>query len=457
MVSLNVNDRQVDMNQPWLTRPSGNRLRSLQLLGLVVMTLALLTACAGTPPNQINLMPAPGVYTDAGLAPFSDDDDIPNVPYEGMLYVTDRLPTDDQKKIYLDDRGAELRVGVASIELAGKTMTWEEARRISLLKNRADDYPLQVKSVKEFGILDRSFSDFTPAELVPPDRRLASQQFIDNIQQKLAVSERKDIYIYVHGYKVPFENPLLVATELWHFMGYDGVMIAFSWPSTPSTLAYMADLETAALSAFNLRLLLEFLAEETPARRIHIVGYSAGTRLVLDALAQLAFVYTDEDPAHTRRKTRLGRVILVGSDVDRHLFAAYLVEGLLKVSETLTIYQSGTDKALGVSKWVFGRKRLGQFVGSEMDPSAVDYLRRATNLHLINVTGTEGAATGNGHAYFRKSPWTSSDIFATLLYDLDPPQRGLVRDEETAIWTFPEDYISRLKSGLDRVSQDATQ
>ena len=37
--------------------------------------------------------------------------------------------------------------------LLDETITWEEARRISLLKNRTSDYPLEVVDVEEFGIV----------------------------------------------------------------------------------------------------------------------------------------------------------------------------------------------------------------------------------------------------------------------------------------------------------------
>ena len=169
-------------------------------------------------------------------------------------------------------------------------MTWEEARRISLLKERPEDYPLKLTGVQEIGILGRSINAFTE-ELVDRDQGLVSDEpFAAKINAKLAMSKVKDVFIYVHGYKVVFENPLLVASELWHFLGYEGVFIAFAWPSTPSTLAYFSDLETAALSAGNLRLLIQYLAEETHARRIHIIGYSAGTRVVAQALDQLALM-----------------------------------------------------------------------------------------------------------------------------------------------------------------------
>ena len=108
------------------------------------------------------------------------------------------------------------------------------------------------------------------------------------INAHLARSRTKSINIYVHGYKVTFENPLLATAELRHFLGYDGVFLAYSWPSTPKTLAYISDSETASFSARNLRNFLRFLAEKTNARRINIIGDSAGTRVVSRAVADLA-------------------------------------------------------------------------------------------------------------------------------------------------------------------------
>ena len=37
-------------------------------------------------------------------------------------------------------------------------ISWEEARRMSLLKNRTDKYPLKVVEVEELGILDKSMT-----------------------------------------------------------------------------------------------------------------------------------------------------------------------------------------------------------------------------------------------------------------------------------------------------------
>ena len=232
------------------------------------------------------------------------------------------------------------------------------------------------------------------------------------------------------------------------FLGYEGVFIAFAWPSTPKTEAYFSDLETAALSAGNLRLLIQYLAESTAARRIHIIGYSAGTRVVTRALNELALIYACKGRQRAAKDLRIGHVILTGSDVDRHLFGAYLVDGMLDVVDNMTIYASAKDKALGMSKWVFGRERLGQIGEGAYSPQAITVLENTPKLTVVNATDAPGADTGNGHAYFRQSPFTSSDILAMLMFDLDPAQRGLEQKDGQPIWTFSSDYIDRLRNAL---------
>jgi esterase/lipase superfamily enzyme len=282
--------------------------------GLLIFVLIFgLTACATKKLNEINLMPAPDVYEDGAVDPFTDINPIEKIPYQGILYATDRSPAGENHHFYKNKRGHLLRLGIAKIKVGEKGITWEEARRISLLKNRSDKYPLKVTEVEELGILDRSISVFTPPDLITKELYQPAKRFAKLVNEKLKQSRRKDIYIYVHGYKVVFENPVLVATELWHFLGYDGVFIAYAWPSTPKTLAYVSDAETAALSSHFLQIFLQYLAEETDAENIHIVGYSAGTRLVITALAQLAMLHANQDKAAIQRKLRIGHVILTAS------------------------------------------------------------------------------------------------------------------------------------------------
>ena len=342
-----------------------------------------------------------------------------------------------------------LRLGAARIAFGhDATITWEEARRISLLKNRTDDYPLQVDSVEEFGPLAGTIRPFDEGIEASED---PGRRFIEELDRRLEESASNDVYIYVHGYKVDFENPLLVASELWHFLGYNGAFVAFSWPTTPRTLAYFSDIETAIASARTLRKLVVFIAEQSKADRIHIVGFSAGTRVVGRMLADLGILGYGKTDEEIRNGLKIGHVILTGSDVDRAILGGYLLDGVLRVPESLTLYVSETDKALGASRFMLGRSRSGQMSDIQaLGPSGRAFFESTPVLRIIDVTGAEGSQEGNGHAYFRSSPWVSSDILMTLLYNLPPEQRGLVRSSELPVWTFPDDYVPRLREALQR-------
>ena len=161
----------------------------------------------------------------------------------------------------------------------------------------------------------------------------------------------------------------------------------------------------------------------------------------------MMFIYKNKDHAAVQHR-RLGHVILVGSDFERNLFGVYLNEGFMKIPKSLSVYISGEDKALNISRWLFWRERLGQLEVNTLDSHAITYLRKTPALRLIDVTEAEGATAGNGHAYFRQSPWASSDILMTLMYDLPPEKRGLVRSDSNPIWTFPDDYLPRLRQAL---------
>ncbi len=142
-------------------------------------------------------------------------------------------------------------------------------------------------------------------------------------------------------------------------------------------------------------------------------------------------------------------MVLIGSDIDRQLMGSYIVDGLLDAVGSLTIYVSNKDKALGFSRFLLGRRRLGEmFAEGEVSPAVAKFLEQSTELQFINVSEAEGAVSGNGHGYFRSSPWASSDILMTMRYGLAPQERGLERTEGTPVWTFPPDYIDRLRAAI---------
>ena len=426
-------------------------------LSTAALSFCLLLAACSPTPRTVEMMPAPVAY-DGAVAPFGNDDGASESggAQLDMLYVTNRAPSGggDEEPYYTGERGYLLRAGVARIDFGDSSIDWKEARQISLLKNRPGQFPLAVAGVSEYGIIPDSVSAFTPLELAASVDSDGSRRFLDAIEQRLARSETKDIYLYVHGYKVTYENPLLIASELWHFLGNNGAFIAFSWPSTPARLAYMKDIETARASAWGLRKLVEYLARNTSAARIHIVGYSAGSRVVLTTLYELALMHGEGSDDDVRRTTRLGNVILVGSDVDTGLFASYILDGLLRVQEHLTLYTSPSDQALHLSEKVFDHRRLGEIRPGTLDDRMRQFVASTDRLTFIDVAGAANFDEGNGHAYFRKSPWVSSDVLMNLRYGLGPAERGLERAGDSPIWHFPPDYLQRFNTALSKQNPD---
>jgi hypothetical protein len=427
----------------------------LRVAPLLMTLCLLLAACGGTKPKKhsIFLMPAPDVYDSGEIDPFTTNDPISRGVLPGVLFATDRkqaTPGTKSFPYYTDERGNALRLGLAQIRLGHDGATsWEEVRRISLLKDRPTDYPLEVKGVQDFGILPETLRPWDDIAADPE----AGERFAAAIDAQLATSELNDVFIYVHGYKVNFENPVLVASELWHFLGYQGAFIAYSWPATYKMSAYFADIDDAMNSARYLRQLILFIAQNTTVDRIHLIGYSAGTRLVSRLLTDLGMYAYAMDPAEVDERVRLGNVILVGSDVDRQVFAGYLLDGALRVPDSLTLYASRGDGALSMAQHVFGGPRAGQ-----VDPDAVvdertwRFFHAHPELRLIDVTDAAASLENNGHSYFRTSPWVSSDLLMTLLYDLPPEERGLVRGEGQLVWSFPPDYIERLRNDLEQAT-----
>jgi esterase/lipase superfamily enzyme len=443
--------------------PKSTACRSGGLVAVVgtLGVIALLAGCATAPVDQIELMPAPDVYGDGLLNPLPETNPFNRIPYDGILFATDRAPasSEDPEKYYRNDRGQVVRLGLAEIEFGKKEFTWQFARKVSMLKARTDEFPVRISNVEEWGIMGSTIPYWFDRDLLGEDDLPdASERFAKAINAQLAVSSKKHVYFYVHGYKVVYENPVLVSAELWHFLGYEGAFVAYAWPSTPSKFAYIKDSDTSGGFARNFRLLLEFVAQNTDVEEIHIIGYSNGTRLVTRAMEQLALKYQGMTADEIWEILRLRNVILVGSDLDRAVFGSYMADGLLNVARHTSIYMSRYDKALGVSQFLTRKQRLGQMwggKGGEIHPLArkalVDY---RDQISFVNVSDAEASDQGNGHGYFRSSPWASSDVLMTMYYGLTPEQRGLVEQDDLPIFTFPPDYISRLWASIEKVDPE---
>ena len=163
-----------------------------------LLLISLLCGCATRGSYELEIMPAPVVFEPGLVEPFDDSFDTSSLPYLGMLYATDRAPAGEESgaadRFYTSENGRVLRLGLATIQLAGGELGWDEIREASFAANRQDTNTLRVTAAEELGALDRSFHPLAGADakLVPSAQ--PSQEFADLVNRKLALSRRLHIY-----------------------------------------------------------------------------------------------------------------------------------------------------------------------------------------------------------------------------------------------------------------------
>ncbi len=292
------------------------------------------------------LMSTPLIFRDGLAKPYERLPADLSPPAVDIFYATDRQPSDTHflyPVFYGNERNMGLSLGVARVRFGDDKMTWADVERASLMKERSRDVPLQIEHIRELSTLGAA------EELLEDSMRAMdanTDEFVGAVQDRLSQSTLKDINLFVPGFKVDFTYPVLVAAELWHYLGYSGAFIAYSWPSRQRLREYLMDVETTAFTAQHFRMLLIHLAMNTDARRIHILCFSAGARIVSQALHELRLMGYGVSVDQLKKKLKIGQVIYTAPDIDLMLFAARYRDRFGDIADRITIYTNANDTAL---------------------------------------------------------------------------------------------------------------
>ncbi len=250
----------------------------------------------------------------------------------------------------------------------------------------------------------------------------------------------------MHGFKTKFENNVRVAAEFGLYLGKGGVHMAFAWPSRDDLLAYEKDKMLAIGSIREFRLLLTFLAEQTDARRIHIMGHSAGAPIVIEALSELRLIHNDLDRSALLTRCRIGQVMLLAPDMDLHRFNDDVADRFPDIAQQTNVYMSTHDEALSFSKMIYGLARLGSAV-TALTPQDMERWATYDRGPLIDVAvAQQHHESGVHHSYFHTNAWVNADIIMAVRYGLGPGDRGLVLPTDNHMWGFPQDYPKRVRA-----------
>jgi hypothetical protein len=418
---------------------------------MAIVALAMLAGCGE------RLMPTPVVFGVDRVDPFTATP-AENADPETVVYLAStRAPGPRGEgrswdRFYTNDRGEHVLLAKATVRIGDPRGDWETLREASLARPRRGNMPLVLTGIEEYGPL---YVSVRPREMqvvrarrpafemvldAPPELRVPAQRFLEDVNAQLARSEQADIYIYIHGFNTGFAENTGVAASIWHFLGRNGVMISYAWPSRNSTFAYGRDLATAQANDLDFRVFLWFLHEQTTAERIHVIAHSAGSPVVVRALEALRLQLQETDPVDIEAASRVGQVVLAAPDMDVAHFGNAIFDGFDQIPDGVTIYVNTDDGALGLSRLVHGFARLGSPTDM-LGPDDFESIRGSDTLTIIDVAEAQDVhGSLLGHGYFIDNPWVSADWLMLLRYGALPADRGLVRDEETAMWVFPEDH-----------------
>ncbi len=414
----------------------------------LLLSVAALPGCGV---SIVPLMPTPVLYTESGISPLEHIPESERWTPRRVYYATDRTRNKNLQEIsYGNEPSDRVSVGLALIGFGGPDMTWADLDNASKQADRDQDVRLFIAGVLETG----HFSQDTP----PFDAAGANHAgwLIADINDSIEDSRDRDVLIYVHGAKVNFYNACAFAAQLDHFMGRDMTSVAFSWPTRQDIFAYAfgSDRQRAHSSADSLASVLEALAQGTTARKIHVLCWSAGARLVTRTFLVLRERYPDESEESLRHRLRIGTTYFAAGDMPRDKFIEALPT-IHALADRVVVTASSDDEALKTAKIIMGEDyRIGQ-IAAPLSDEQVDFLESLDRLEIVNVSlGREDRGFDiTGHGYWFNHPWASTDVVLAIRSDFPPGERGLLMSEDSNIlWYMPRDYPQRVLESLEAAS-----
>ena len=247
---------------------------------------------------------------------------------------------------------------------------------------------------------------------------LASDAFFGAMQDRLQTRRNKELFVFVHGYNVQFDQAAKRAAQVAYDMNYGGLPVLYSWPSAGSTIGYISDTAVVRLSGRRLSAFLEDLVAQSGAQTVHILAHSMGNRALTDALELIASrrgLTEDSEPM-------FGQILFAAPDVDAGLFAQML-QTIRPIAKRLTLYASENDWALESSRRLHGNApRAGQGGAYTLVNSNID-----------SVDMSELGEDMLAHSYFADDSSALADIMALFWRNTDPARRcGLQASNNTA-------------------------
>ena len=321
-----------------------------------------------------------------------------------VFYATDRKPTDSKEpnKMYSGERleDESLLLGTVDVSIPrDHKMANIERPSMWRLERREDPE-------KHIVLLE-----ITPEPL---------DQFLPQLSARIAASQEKQAFVFVHGYDVTFADAARRTAQLAYDLAFDGAPILYSWPSKGKVGAYPADEATIEWTAPHLKKFLEQIATESHATTVHVIAHSMGNRAVTSALNAIATVRAGVPPMFKQ-------VFLAAPDIDAGVFRQLAMK-FPSAATRVTLYASSKDEALIASKKFHKNPRAG-------DTGTV--ITIVPGVDTIDATAVDTGFLG--HSYYGDNRSILTDIYYAIHKD-DPPDKRFgmraAKHHDLTYWLF---------------------
>jgi len=422
----------------------------------IISVTLLLAACSG----QRVLMPTPNVHVD------SDSDIYTGLPEElksteiPLLYITDRVPGRDENGNlkYGYERSPSLAFGSTVVDL-GDEISWEQLLDASRAGKRIKEVPMKLGEITEIARGPNAPIPYTEVDGVivedpeyKAQRTAAAEKFRKVMVQQLALTPRKEVFIFIHGFHNDFNDAAFAMGELWHFLGRIGVPIVYTWPAGhPGLFGYTYDRESSEFTVYHLRQVVEYISSFPEVEKINIIAHSRGTDVAVTALRELT-IKARAQGLNPRKVYKIHNFVLAAPDLDVQVAQQRLIGDFMAWSaDRFTMYTSPADKAIGWSDKIFDspKGRIGNLRIEDMTNHSREVMERGnSNLYVINFMSStdksDSDADSFGHSYFRNAPTVSSDVILMLRDDLNPGPPGRPLEHLGGyFWRVPPGYPAK--------------
>jgi esterase/lipase superfamily enzyme len=329
--------------------------------GLARMVLALavagtLAGCSGRP--------------EGVLSPVAET--VPGASRVDMLVATTRLDTDRPGVMFSGERRPK-GLAFADVEIS---IPPDSARRIGDVQ-----WPAALPG--------NPATDFVALKA----HEIPESQAVALFHNALARVPKQRVLVFVHGFNNRFEDAVFRFAQIVHDSRAPVVPVLFTWPSRASVLAYGYDRESTNYSRDALEKVLQTLAQDPRVGEISVLAHSMGNWLTLESLRQMAIRNRVIAP-------KIKNVMLAAPDVDVDVFRTQIDE-FGAVHPNFTLFVSQDDRALAVSRRVWGSTaRLGA-IDPEQEPYKTELARR--NIKVLDLTKLRAGDQLN-HGKFAESP-----------------------------------------------------